>query len=189
MSTPANKGASPVAVDAADLRDLWLNWQSPRLLVAALVLGAFLGLSQRSRDLPEIDLTRVESFQSDGDVLAAERIELTRGKQEVLLTRGESGWVVASDFGYPADKTMVNALLEAAKTIKPVRVASRREDKHKVFQVADQGVRVKISKGETALLDLIVGRQASDPTRCFVRRPGACTGRAGRKNSTSKLAF
>ena len=175
MSTPANKGASPVAVDAADLRDLWLNWQSPRLLVAALVLGAFLGLSQRSRDLPEIDLTRVESFQSDGDVLAAERIELTRGKQEVLLTRGESGWVVASDFGYPADKTMVNALLEAAKTIKPVRVASRREDKHKVFQVADQGVRVKISKGETALLDLIVGRQASDPTRCFVRRPDGST--------------
>ena len=83
---------------------------------------------------------------------------------EIRLQKQSDGhWQVSKgSISAAADPNAVASLLGAMTLIKAKRVAAKKEEKWKDYEVDDSGSRVKVYKGEELLADFVVGRFSFD---------------------------
>lgn len=99
------------------------------------------------------------------------RIE-ARGGSPLVLSKDGDRWVVGEK-KYPADASAVEALLEAAETVKVLDTVSSGGDDER-YGLADGGnLVVKAMKGGAELRRLSVGKTASTSRQSYVRLDGA----------------
>ena len=101
------------------------------------------------------------------------RIELS----PALVLEHTDGWRLASPSSggspVPANMGHVTRLLDAIAELRLEEVITESPSRHAAFEVdAASGTRLRaVDKGGHALLDIIVGKVASDGSRVYVRRP------------------
>ncbi len=132
------------------------------LILLAVLVGVFLvvkftGNKGRSKSF------RSELVEFDAENVS--KIELLSITDTTVLTKEESQWKV--DGKYFADKSSVTAMLENLKRIKPSRIASRKEDSWKDYQVDDAGLRVVVYEGGDKATDIILGRFQMEGQRSY----------------------
>ena len=125
-------------------------------IFAALVLVyfgiKFFGGSSRSKsfkaEIVEIDTAKVTKVLID-----------SKG-QSLELIKENNAWKVAIGEGKyaPAQKSSVKSALSSLLSIKPSRIAAKKEDKWKEYQVDSAGTRVQVFEGGKSTLDLVIGR-------------------------------
>lgn len=99
------------------------------------------------------------------DTAAITKIEIENAGALTILTKKNEGWSVGSN--KVATTTSVKGLLDKLMTIEPSRLASRKEESWKDFQVDSTGTRVKIYQGSNKTLDLMIGRFGVEGQRSF----------------------
>ena len=125
-------------------------------IFAALILVYFgikyFGGSSRSKsfkaEIVEIDTAKVT------------RVLVESKGQNLELVRENNAWKVSIEDGrfVPAQKSTVRSALGSLLSIKPSRIAAKKEDKWKEYQVDSAGTRVQVFEGGKTTLDLVIGR-------------------------------
>ncbi|WP_370087679.1 DUF4340 domain-containing protein [Ekhidna sp.] len=126
------------------------------VLVLGLVVAQLTKKSGKSDvltgDLVEIDTARVT------------RIQISSPDGEVELVASDKGWEVSLVNGSykPAKENSVISLLNDLNSIKPGRLAARKEEKWKDFMVDSTGTRVRVYEDDDLTADMVVGRFGMD---------------------------
>ncbi|MCG8309371.1 MAG: DUF4340 domain-containing protein [Cytophagales bacterium] len=125
-------------------------------ILAALVLVyfgiKFFGGESRSKsfkaELVDMDTAKVTKviIQAKG-----ENLELLKEHDAWKVSIGEGKYAVA-------EKSSVKSTLNSLLSIKPSRIAAKKQDKWKEYQVDSAGTRVQVFEGGKATLDLVIGR-------------------------------
>jgi len=109
---------------------------------------------------------RSEGFREvlvDLDTAAITKIEIY-GQEKLVLSKGEKAWKVDEK---PAATSKITGFLNTLNTIEPSRIASRKEESWKDFQVDSAGTRVKVYEGGDNVLDIVIGRFGVQGQRSF----------------------
>ena len=101
----------------------------------------------------------------DIDTAAVTKIEIENAGNQTVLKKTDGKWTVEN--GKSATSSSVKSLLGNLLTIKPSRLASRKEESWKDFQVDSAGTNVKIYEGSDKTLDLVIGRFGVEGQRSF----------------------
>ncbi len=103
----------------------------------------------------------------------ADRIEIRKGDTvTVLATNGNTAWKVETQ-GYPADYDAVHRALSMLEGLAANVPASRNpENFDKLGVTPEKAMRVKISRGDSIVAELLVGNQGKSYSSSFVRKPG-----------------
>jgi hypothetical protein len=125
-------------------------------IFAALVLVyfgiKFFGGSSRSKsfkaEIVEIDTAKVTKVLIDSK---GQNLELIKENNAWKVSIGEGKYA-------PAQKSSVKSALSSLLSIKPSRIAAKKEDKWKEYQVDSAGTRVQVFEGGKSTLDLVIGR-------------------------------
>ncbi len=134
------------------------------LWIIFLVLLGMYGLSQllgtrKSRSF-QADLVRIDTAQIDRIVIAMP------DEPEFTLTRQEDGqwWVTNGKVSAPALHSVVNPMLHTLTRIRAQRVAAKKPERWKDYQVdSSQGTRIQVYRGNKLLEDFVVGKFNFDP--------------------------
>ncbi len=140
----------------------------PGILILGLLVWAGWRFSQPARapqegmpSLAAMDTTRV----------AAIVIKPGAGKP-VRLEKHKGGWILAGRKPTPADRDYIGQLLDDLATMRIIRVVTHTHA-HDAELGLDRGVHVRLlDAGNTPLLDIMVGKQASDLISTYVRKKG-----------------
>ncbi len=117
--------------------------------------------SQTLPELPKFILQDVASF----------RIYIKDKPRLEVKREGEQWLLVGSDTPTYAQKNAVSQLLYDLQTMQVKRVASRKTDQFSRFSVLDEHVVLKDKEGKV-LLDVFVGKPATDLTNTYIRLAG-----------------
>ncbi|MBN2288841.1 MAG: DUF4340 domain-containing protein [Candidatus Glassbacteria bacterium] len=124
------------------------------ILVAVVLVVRYTG-TDRSR--PDADI----SFAVNLDPEKIERVEITRGEQQVVLLNGATGWSVKTPFGIkPADSETILAAVNDLSGIANARLVSHNPEKQEEYRVDEtSGTLVKfVGEADKMLAELVVGR-------------------------------
>lgn len=125
-------------------------------ILAALVLVylgiQFFGGKSRSKsfkaELVEIDTAKVS------------KVLIDKGGESLELLKENNAWKVSIGDGkyVEAQSSNVKSTLSSLLTIKPSRIAAKKEDKWQEYQVDSAGTRVRVFEGSKNTLDIVIGR-------------------------------
>ncbi|MEM7550215.1 MAG: DUF4340 domain-containing protein [Bacteroidota bacterium] len=129
-----------------------------KLLVALLALGLvyfglqFFGNKKRSSSFREVLV--------DIDTAKSTKVVITKSGEELKLLKEEGDWLVELDNGKKVEalNSSVIRSLESLNTIKPGRVAAKKEEKWKDYSVDSSGTRIQVFEDEKKALDIVLGR-------------------------------
>lgn len=100
-------------------------------------------------------------------------IEMKKGDDVLTLVRDSGNWTIAQQFGYKADMTKVEALLNALRRYNDADIHSDKPEVHKEFSVTeDTGVSVNISSGKKVVASFIAGKTGFTPSLGYIRKTG-----------------
>jgi hypothetical protein len=160
MKTDSSQGLDPV--------ELLKNWQSPRLLLAALFLTGLLALSSQDKQvINQVELPILFKALTEVDSLT-----LKNGLSEVQLKKVDNNWVISNNHNYQADAPKVEALIQALRDIAPARLATRTAERFQSFLVHDGGFTISAFNNGVALGSVLLGRPGVDSKTLFIRVPG-----------------
>jgi hypothetical protein len=112
----------------------------------------FFGGNSRSKsfkaEIVEIDTAKVTRLLIESK---GEHLELIKENNAWKVSIGEGKYAAAQ-------KSSVKSTLNSLLTIKPSRIAAKKEDKWKEYQVDSAGTRVQVFEGGKSTLDLVIGR-------------------------------
>jgi len=112
----------------------------------------FFGGESRSKsfkaELVQIDTAKVTKVLIDGK---GENLELIKENNAWKVSIGEGKYA-------EAQSSSVRSTLGSLLTIKPARIAAKKQDKWKEYQVDSAGTRVQVFEGSKATLDIVIGR-------------------------------
>ena len=146
-------------------------------ILAALVLVYFgikyFGGKSRSKSFKEelvtIDTAKVSRVLID-----------SKGEQLELIKENDSWKVSIGEGKYTeAQAGNVKSTLSSLLTIKPSRVAAKKEEKWKEYQVDSAGTRVQVFEGSKNTLDLVIGRFGFDQQAMQQQQQMMMGGRGG----------
>lgn len=132
------------------------------LIVLGVLIGAFFILKFTGNK------KRSSSFRSELVEFQPEKvtkIEVLDSSDSLRLKKEGDQWWLAS--GKKADSSAVGSLLRNLQQIKPSRLASRKEEAWKDFQVDEAGTRVLVYEGGDKTLDIVLGRFGVEGQRSF----------------------
>ncbi len=136
------------------------------LLIVLGVLGVAFLLVQFNKKGGKSKSLRSELVNID--TASVTKLEITSPKGTVSLSKAESGWEVALESGKKvAKENSVKNVLNTLNTIKPGRLAARKEDKWKDYSVDSTGTRVKVFEGDKVVTDIVLGRFGVEGQRSF----------------------
>ncbi|MCV9386470.1 DUF4340 domain-containing protein [Reichenbachiella ulvae] len=118
------------------------------------------------------DKSRSDSMRSELvelNVEAVTGLEVEAPNSSVSVKKEGEDWSVSLPDGktVPAVASSVENAINALNTIKPSRLASKKEEKWKDYQVDSAGTRVKVYQGDEVALDIILGRFAMEGQRSY----------------------
>ncbi len=145
-------------------------------LIAVIVLAAGAAWWQAQRPERALDADSAAVLRG-WPQLAQDRIrqvEIRHAGVQVLLKRGDSGWLVRDRYGdVAANGDLVDRLLRDLVEMRPVRVVTRNPDYFDRFRLGKEADRLVLRDADgQALLDLLVGKPGSDLISTTVRRAG-----------------
>jgi hypothetical protein len=125
-------------------------------ILVALVLVylgiQFFGGKSRSKsfkaELVEIDTAKVTKVLIDAK---GENLELLKENNAWRVSIGDGKFAAAQ-------KSRVRSTLSSLMTIKPSRIAAKKQEKWKEYQVDSAGTRVRVFEGKKNTLDIVIGR-------------------------------
>ncbi len=135
-------------------------------ILAAGILG-LLALLYYLTQTGSVDTKSIDSdlFEFDKSDVAA--VSLFSNGSIIEFAKDESGWRLE---GYPVDTVRMNQLLNVFSDLSIDRMITMNPDKHRKYEVTDQGSRFRASDGgEKDLLQLIIGKQGANYQETFVR--------------------
>ena len=102
------------------------------------------------------------------DTAKATKVEILSPKGEVTLTKSDDVWTVALPGGDKKTKqNVVTSLIQTLNTIEPSRLASRKKETWKDYEVDSAGTRVKVFAGDKVTTDIVLGRFGVEGQRNF----------------------
>ena len=107
------------------------------------------------------------------DSAEVDAISVRDGENRTQLKRGPSGWVIASDNDFPADREGVNRLLRETIGLSMNDVASRKAEKHVRFEVdSASATEVRLDVQDNTVARFFVGKEGPDMSSQYVRAAG-----------------
>ncbi len=102
------------------------------------------------------------------DTTKVTKVEISGPKGEVTLTKNEDEWTVTLPTGEKNTKeNVVKNLLQTLNTIEPSRLASRKKETWKDYEVDSTGTRVKVYNRDKIDTDIVLGRFGVEGQRNF----------------------
>ncbi len=102
------------------------------------------------------------------DTTKTTKVEISSPRGEVTLRKDDSEWTVALPGGEKRTKqNVVKSLLQTLNTIEPSRLASRKKETWKDYEVDSTGTRVKVYSGDELTTDIVLGRFGVEGQRNF----------------------
>ncbi len=102
------------------------------------------------------------------DTAKATMVEISGPKGDVKLTKNNEGWAVTLSGGEKATKeNVVKSLLQTLNTIEPSRLASRKKEAWRDYEVDSTGTRVKVYNGDKVATDIVLGRFGVEGQQSF----------------------
>lgn len=133
------------------------------ILVVLLVAFAAVQLTKRTGKTKSLK-SELVSFTDEN----VTKIELGTTNGTISIEQEGEEWRVTSNGEtYSAKRSIVETLISNLKTIKPGRLAARKEAKWKDYQVDSTGTRVTVFEGEDPTTDIIIGRFGVEGQRNF----------------------
>jgi hypothetical protein len=135
------------------------------LVLVIIVLSGYLYKRSVNRTLYELpEISRV----NEKDLT---RLEITRGKSAVVLTKKDDQWFIAPA-DYPTEAGKVEDMLKAIKDFNLTALVSESESYNRYELDEEQKINVKASQGNDLKLDIDVGKTATSFRHTFVRPSG-----------------
>ncbi len=136
------------------------------LIILAIVIGVF-AITQFTKRGGKSKSLRSELIAMDTSKVS--KIEVIGSAGLVTLQKQNNTWNVSIGNGMskPAKKTSVDAVLTALGTIKPGRLAAKKEEKWKDYSVDSTGTRVKVFEETDLTTDIVLGRFGVEGQRKF----------------------
>lgn len=111
------------------------------------------------------------------DTTRITEVIIENNTQKIVLSKEDNNWYVQLPNGQntEAEANKVNQILGNLQSIKPSRLASRKQSKWIDYQVDSTGTEVKIFEGDKTSLDMIIGRSGAsgkNALHSFVRLEG-----------------
>lgn len=137
------------------------------IILALIIIALSVYLYMRSADRTLYELPKLAQV-NEKDLT---KIEITRGKNTVVLTKKDDQWFIAPA-EYPTDANKVEDMLKALKNLDLTALVS--ESKNYNLYELDEGqkINVKAFQGDNLKLDIDVGKTASSFRHTFVRPAG-----------------
>jgi hypothetical protein len=95
------------------------------------------------------------------DTAAVDEIKIFTQKEEgeIKLSRQGADWKVANgQLQNETDRGLVNSFLGSIKSLKPLRLATRKKEKWEEFNVGDKGIHATVYSAGKKLADIIIGK-------------------------------
>ncbi|NNE09919.1 MAG: DUF4340 domain-containing protein [Gemmatimonadetes bacterium] len=140
------------------------------LALAALLIVLVAGIYFVIRPAPESETAGPARLYPDLDTAAVDAIVIEGKADRTELARGEGGWVVVTEDGFPAERKGVDRVLRELVHLSAGEIASKRAEKYERFEVDTAngvGVRVSAAGGEVA--HFVIGKRGPDMTSTYVR--------------------
>jgi hypothetical protein len=114
-----------------------------------------------------------ESYFKEFKPEAITKVEMIKKGQTVALEKSGAAWQVKAEKTWPANKMLVDELLNSLKDLTIGSIVSTNPQRQAEFQVDnDNGISLKVFKGSEQVLDIIVGKVSSDYLHGFLKFPG-----------------
>lgn len=129
------------------------------LVIVLIALVSFLVLSRLFR-APSLESNLRKDLISL-DTAAVDEIKILTQKQEgeIKLSRQGADWKVASgQLQNETDRGLVNSFLGSIKSLKPLRLATRKKEKWEEFNVGNKGIHATVYSAGKKQADIIVGK-------------------------------
>lgn len=144
---------------------------APRNYVLAGVLAvlSLLLVTGGGEELPAREISRFAPALVPAE---ARRVEVTSGPRRVTLQREESGWVLAELHGFPADRQLVERVLEVLAELTTLDLLTEDPARHAEYGLDEASAQrlTVLGADDGVVADLYVGRAPSGSA--FVRRVG-----------------
>ncbi|MEQ8907477.1 DUF4340 domain-containing protein [Ekhidna sp.] len=103
------------------------------------------------------------------DTAKVSRVEVVTLEGTMSLKKSENGWEVSLPSGgfKQAKTSSITSLLTNLNTIKPGRLAARKQDKWNDYAVDSTGTRIRIFEGDDLSSDLVIGRFGMEGQRSY----------------------
>jgi hypothetical protein len=95
---------------------------------------------------------------------AFDTIDVTKGKVTTTIKKEGGAYKIVKPIAYPADKDAAKLAFEALSKIDFGNIVSDQKNRQTEFELGDDGLRVKVKKGETVLADLRIGKTTNQMT-------------------------
>ncbi len=128
------------------------------LLTACAILGGVAWLTSRD-DTAEPSIIGTSVLESI-DLNAIDEIIIATGEETCRVTRGESGWVMPSRFGYAADFAKIRDLLLKLEGLEIGQVTDLNEDQKRELGIdANAATTIKLNAGGNEISAIMLGEQ------------------------------
>jgi len=145
-------------------------------MVAMIVVAAGLAWQQSHRPPRAVDQSSEMALQQWPHITPAQvqTIHIHHGKVLIQLNRHDENWMVVDTYGeVAANQESVSRLLRDVTNMRPQRVLSSNPKNFARFRLTDDTDRLTLDgKGDTVLLDLLVGKPGTDLISTTVRQVG-----------------
>ncbi len=131
------------------------------LLVLIVLLSGYLFFHKENKDhydLPEIQAIEPAKISS---------IVIQKGDQTIRFDHKDNTWTL-TDKHYPADMSLVEAMLDAIKTFKLTALVSREADVNRYELDKDNRIQVSVLQGEEPRFEFSMGKAAPTFNHTFV---------------------
>lgn len=157
--------------------------KSRRNLILLIVLIVFAGLilivERPFNDKATQRKAQARQFFPGLDVHTVSQIQIMRGGSDqamVTITKRDDTWVILEgETEYPADQRQVTEAIDKLRQLKKVNLASRREDKHDIFEVTEaRALAVTLlDSNDKETAHLFIGKPGPDFFSTYIRKAGS----------------
>ena len=100
------------------------------------------------------------------------KVEIKKNNTVTTIRKQDNRWYVAGKEDYPADLDQVERMIKKIQELKKSNLASRKKDKHPLFEVEEgKGLEVSLlGEKENLLARLLIGKTGPDFLSTYIRR-------------------
>lgn len=134
--------------------------------LAAVLLVAYLILQPTERkeltyEMPDVQLAL--------DIAHIVKIEIERGAELIRLEKIQNRWRITVPLNSTVDDESIYLLLEGMARFRLTGLVSSKPDRHKEFEVGQEGTKVTVTNDNGESLAIIVGKEGPTPKQAYVR--------------------
>lgn len=116
-----------------------------------------------------------KNFLAKVNVDEINKIEIQNNEKTIILEQKEKTWKVGGTKNFYVKKLTMDDVLESLKKAvnSNLELASDNKDKKTDFQVDDKGIKVKLYKDKTELVNFIIGKMTYDYSGTYITEQGS----------------